>query len=41
MKQINFVDEIIVDCFAGGGGWSAGIEQARRRKSNSNRTKQR
>lgn len=28
MKQINFTDEIIVDCFAGGGGWSTGIEQA-------------
>ena len=28
MKQINFIDEIIVDCFAGGGGWSTGIEQA-------------
>jgi DNA (cytosine-5)-methyltransferase 1 len=28
MKQINFADEIIVDCFAGGGGWSTGIEQA-------------
>lgn len=28
MKQINFIDELIVDCFAGGGGWSTGIEQA-------------
>lgn len=28
MRQINFVDEIIVDCFAGGGGWSTGVEQA-------------
>ena len=26
--QINFTDEIIVDGFAGGGGWSTGIEQA-------------
>lgn len=27
MSQISFHDEIIVDCFAGGGGWSTGIEQ--------------
>ncbi|MFV0351208.1 MAG: DNA cytosine methyltransferase [Oscillospiraceae bacterium] len=26
--QTNILDEIIVDCFAGGGGWSTGIEQA-------------
>lgn len=28
MKQINFIDEMIVDNFAGGGGASTGIELA-------------